>query len=241
MYPSGASRRITFMHPNMITLYHLHEHIYFEPSEKGLARKMLQSLHEGVVAARLVTGAAPDGVADWVNLHRHLPLQREPIPEARLEPPFVSVCLVHRNRPKLLQQAVGSIAGQDSHSLELVVVDNGSEGEDVRHLLAKIDEELRGLTAFQARMWMQPHGTLSSARNFAASKARGEYLLFMDDDNYAMANEVRVLATTARMVNAAILAPANDQFAGAQPPQIGMQPLKRWVPLGSSPAIGFYK
>ncbi|KAK3247783.1 hypothetical protein CYMTET_42728 [Cymbomonas tetramitiformis] len=156
---NSASRRITIHAPTahhatdtyeqeLFTASYL-EHIYFEPSEKGLARKMLQSLHEGVVAARLVTGAAPDGVADWVNLHRHLPLQREPIPEARLEPPFVSVCLVHRNRPKLLQQAVGSIAGQDSHSLELVVVDNGSEGEDVRHLLAKIDEELRGLTAFQ--------------------------------------------------------------------------------------------
>jgi glycosyltransferase involved in cell wall biosynthesis len=31
----------------------------------------------------------------------------------------------------------------------------------------------------------------TAARNFAATKARGEYLLFMDDDNVANSNEVR--------------------------------------------------
>jgi glycosyltransferase involved in cell wall biosynthesis len=39
--------------------------------------------------------------------------------------------------------------------------------------------------------------TLAEARNLAASKAKGEYLLFMDDDNAAKPWEVSTLVTAA--------------------------------------------
>ena len=49
--------------------------------------------------------------------------------------------------------------------------------------------------------------TLAEARNLAASKAKGEYLLFMDDDNAAKPGEVSALVAAAVATGADISAP----------------------------------
>jgi glycosyltransferase involved in cell wall biosynthesis len=56
------------------------------------------------------------------------------------EEALVSIVIVHHMRPALLLQAVGSAVGQDYKNVEIVVVDNGSEGEAVLHELDKVEE-----------------------------------------------------------------------------------------------------
>ena len=80
-----------------------------------------------------------------------------------------------------------------------------------------------------------------AARNFAATKASGEYLLFMDDDNVANSNEVRVLVAAAKATGADFLTPGNDYFNGLKAPSPDQAALGRWIPLGASPAVGFYQ
>ena len=57
--------------------------------------------------------------------------------------PLVSVLIVHHERPQLLTQAVQSIIAQEYRKVELIVVDNGSEGEHTHHMLDALEEELR--------------------------------------------------------------------------------------------------
>ena len=54
----------------------------------------------------------------------------------------------------------------------------------------------------------------SEARNLAASKARGEYLLFMDDDNWAKSGEVSAVVAAAVATGADITAPGDDYLLG---------------------------
>eukprot|EP00238_Polyblepharides_amylifera_P005084 CAMPEP_0196593820 /NCGR_PEP_ID=MMETSP1081-20130531/76657_1 /TAXON_ID=36882 /ORGANISM="Pyramimonas amylifera, Strain CCMP720" /LENGTH=376 /DNA_ID=CAMNT_0041917915 /DNA_START=48 /DNA_END=1175 /DNA_ORIENTATION=- len=91
------------------------------------------------------------------------------------------------------------------------------------------------------RVRSQERIALGAARNLAAKRSRGEYLLFMDDDNVAKPNEVTALVTAARATGASILAPANDYLHGSRPPRKGQSSRGRWAPMGASLAVGFFK
>ena len=107
-------------------------------------------------------------------------------PPAAISNPLVTVCIPVRNRVKLLQQAIFSIHQQTYQTIQLVVVDDGSDHQDmVEFLRDKLPELLKGFG----------HGSLlvrnprqmgdGASRNVAARFARGDYLIFIDSDNYA--------------------------------------------------------
>ncbi|MBD5553163.1 MAG: glycosyltransferase [Desulfovibrio sp.] len=97
--------------------------------------------------------------------------------------PLISVCLAHYNRPHFLKMALASLFAQDSRDFELLLADDGSPGEETARYLASIEPEFarRGWRIFRL-----PNGYVGRARNHLASQARGEWLLFFDDDNVAM-------------------------------------------------------
>jgi hypothetical protein len=108
--------------------------------------RLWRALHEGVTASSLALARRrPEDTTAWVNLHRHLPLQRQVAEQAGGEAsaqPLVSVLIVHHERPRLLTQAVHSVIAQEYRRVEIVVVDNGSEGERTHHQLDTLEEEL---------------------------------------------------------------------------------------------------
>jgi len=68
----------------------------------------------------------PEDTAEWVNLHRHLPLQRRVADDggggdSASSQPLVSVLIVHHERPRLLTQAVHSVIAQEYRRVEIVV------------------------------------------------------------------------------------------------------------------------
>ncbi len=157
-------------------------------------------------------GWPPDG--EWPPR----PAERAPPPAPRdmgEECPLVSVCLVHHERPRYLQQAVDSLLAQTYPNLEVVLVDDGSRTPEALAALAALEATFRG------RDWKiirQPNAYLGAARNRAAREAAGEWLLFMDDDNVARPDEVAVLVRAARRTGAGIVTCFHDAFVGEAPP-----------------------
>jgi glycosyltransferase involved in cell wall biosynthesis len=146
--------------------------------------------------------------------------------------PLVSLCLIHHNRPRLLKQALASIQAQDYPNLEVVLVDDGSTDSEALAYLDKLEPE------FALKNWQlvrQENLYLGAARNNAARHARGEYLLFMDDDNYAKPAEVSTLVSVAQRTGADVLTCQLDQFEGDDPPVSNQQPSGSYLFLGDAP------
>jgi GT2 family glycosyltransferase len=162
----------------------------------------------------------------------------------RGDTPRVTVCLIHRNRPAFLQMAVDSLVAQDYHQMDIIIVDNASDDPDdaVTEVLSKVEELMSGVGGRHSGVVirLRVRLTLAEARNLAASKARGEFLLFMDDDNAAKPGEVSTLVTAALATGADISAPGNDYLIGDASPH-GSSPAGRWLPLGAAVGAGVFK
>ncbi len=135
---------------------------------------------------------------------------------AAAETPPVTVCLVHHERPALLPMAAGSALAQDYPNLDAVLVDDGSESPAALAALAEVEAD------FAARGWRvvrQENRYVGAARNTAARAARGEWLLFLDDDNVLFPDAVSRLVRAARFAGADCVPAASIRFTGDGDPR----------------------
>ena len=91
--------------------------------------------------------------------------------------PSVSVILPTFNRLKYLRFAVGSVFAQTLADWELIIADDGSDGE-TRAYLSALQSEPRVRV-----IWLPHCGNPAAVRNCALRQARGEYLAFLDSDD----------------------------------------------------------
>lgn len=129
--------------------------------------------------------------------------------------PSVSVCIAHRNRPELLEQALRSIRAQDYPELEVVLVDDGSTEPRAFAYLDRLEPE------FAERDWQiirQPNLYLGAARNAAARHARGELIQFFDDDNVMKPGMIETMVRALTHSGSDIVTSFCQQFEGAGSP-----------------------
>lgn len=180
--------------------------------------------------------AAPPPPADWAALAERLcGLAPLPPPVQPSALPLVSVCLSHFNRPQLLERAVASVLAQTYQPLEIIVVDDGSDAP----ARARLDALERGWGE-RVRVIRQSNRYLGAARNAAARAARGEFLLFMDDDNLALPEEVATMVRIAQETGAEVLTTVINLFTDDDALAAGAPPTALWVPLGGCAAGGLY-
>ena len=88
----------------------------------------------------------------------------------------VSVVLPTRGRPGLMREAVWSVLGQTVPASEIVVVDDGGEGEAER-----VVAPLRRGARVPVRVVQGAGRGPGAARNAGMAEARGELVAFLDD------------------------------------------------------------
>lgn len=94
-----------------------------------------------------------------------------------------SVIIPSRNRPELLRLAIDSVLRQDHRETEVIVVDDGTSGDFVA-AYQQMEAELAGKVRF-FHLIHRPRGHGQSySLNFGAAQAAGDYLCFLDDDDY---------------------------------------------------------
>lgn len=81
-----------------------------------------------------------------------------------------------------LERCVRSLANQDYEAYEIILVDDGSTdgSENMCETYAGADDRIK--------VFHKNNGGLSSARNYGIKNAAGEYLLFVDSDDYVANN-----------------------------------------------------
>ncbi|MFD2167330.1 glycosyltransferase family 2 protein [Thalassotalea euphylliae] len=92
--------------------------------------------------------------------------------------PLISVIVPNYNGAAFIHEAVSSILNQSYENLEVIVVDDGSSDNsaEIIELLASNDSRVVSI--------FKENGGVSKARNLGIAKAQGEYIAFLDSDDF---------------------------------------------------------
>lgn len=100
--------------------------------------------------------------------------------------PLVSVIVPIYNVERYVEKCVDSILAQTYSNLEILLVNDGST-DGSRQKITQYERESR------CRILDKPNGGLSSARNAGLDNATGEYVYFVDSDDYIVPDAVESL------------------------------------------------
>jgi glycosyltransferase involved in cell wall biosynthesis len=97
--------------------------------------------------------------------------------------PVFSIVVPTRNRPNLLAVALQSIADQSFSNYEVIIVDDGSDEEHQCENKTVVERFGTGFKLLNRSILEPTHGP-SVARNAGIAAALGQYVGFLDDDDY---------------------------------------------------------
>jgi len=102
---------------------------------------------------------------------------------------LVSVIIPIYNVEKYLERCVKSVIRQTYQKLEIVLVDDGSPDGcgEICERLAKEDARIK--------VYHKENGGLSDARNYGVQRSTGQYIAFIDSDDYVSTEYIEYLVT----------------------------------------------
>lgn len=115
--------------------------------------------------------------------------------------PKVSVIIPTYNRARIVREAIASVLAQTERNLEVIVVDDGST-DDTCSIVETLNDD-------RIIYFYKKNDGPASARNLGLSKAKGEYLVFLDHDDLWPTNYLEVMVS--HLEN-------NDEFGAAYSP-----------------------
>lgn len=110
--------------------------------------------------------------------------------------PFVSILVPVYNVEKYLEKCLDSLIGQTWKDLEIILINDGSTDSSL-----KIAREYAAKDS-RIKIFSYPNSGISKTRNRALSHASGEYIMFVDSDDFIDKNMISVMADKARQENA---------------------------------------
>jgi glycosyltransferase involved in cell wall biosynthesis len=105
--------------------------------------------------------------------------------EQQSDHPFFSIIMPVYNRALLLPKAIESVLAQDWSSWELIVIDDGSTDDSAAVIQRFSDTRIR--------YFYQQNSERSTARNNGIDRARGNFVCFIDSDDYYLPEHLSVL------------------------------------------------
>lgn len=111
---------------------------------------------------------------------------------------MVSIIVPVYNTQDYLNECLNSLVNQTYKCIEIILVDDGSTDNSLA-ICKEYAEKYEQIVLFQ-----KMNGGLSDARNFGVKHAKGEYILFVDSDDYLEKNTVNVLVKLIKKYDADI-------------------------------------
>lgn len=100
----------------------------------------------------------------------------------------ISVIVPVYNTEKYLRKCLDSIVFQDNKNYEIIAINDGST-DNSESILKEYQKKYNSIFKY----FSKKNGGLSSARNYGIKKATGDYLLFVDSDDYIEKNTINHL------------------------------------------------
>jgi glycosyltransferase involved in cell wall biosynthesis len=102
---------------------------------------------------------------------------------------LVSIIIPVYNALLYLERCLDSILAQSYENFELLIINDGSEDDSLR-ICRKYEQQDKRVKVFNKQ-----NGGVSSARNTGLNNASGEWICFIDSDDYVEQNHLEQLAT----------------------------------------------
>lgn len=106
--------------------------------------------------------------------------------------PYISIIIPVYNVEKYLEKCILSVVKQTIQSVEIILVNDGST-DSSSEIIKKYAEKYTNI-----RIVNKENGGLSSARNVGLDIATGEYVTFLDSDDYIKADYLETLYAAAK-------------------------------------------
>lgn len=112
----------------------------------------------------------------------------------------VSVIIPVYNAGKYLEQCISSIANQTMKDIEILAINDGSTDNSL-YLLDKLSQRFKG----KLQIFDKENGGAGSARNIGLANASGEFIKFVDADDYLKADILEKMYTIAKEHNVSLV------------------------------------
>ena len=121
---------------------------------------------------------------------------------------MISVIVPIFNAEKYLHRCIKRILAQDYTDYELLLIDDGSidNSATICDEFAKYDNRIR--------VFHKENGGVSSARNWGLDKAIGEYIMFVDSDDYMLPGMLEVMVSTLKAKSADLVVCGTTETGG---------------------------
>lgn len=176
----------------------------FEPTAKSLAERLRHVLTHGLAALPKST-LPEEAKVLWQRLRCYTP-KRNFTPErpARfVRPSDITICIAHFNYGDYLPALLESLDTQSVTGFAVVVVDDGSTNPRSREVFDDLASRFAHKTNWT--FLRKPNGGIGHTRNFAASHATTDYIVFMDADNIAEPHMVERFASAMSIFDGDVL------------------------------------
>lgn len=108
----------------------------------------------------------------------------------------VSVIIPVYNAEKYLEQCISSIANQTMQDIEILVINDGSTNNSL-NILDELSQKYKG----KLKIFEKENGGAGSARNLGIENATGEFIKFVDADDYLKADILEKMYNIAKEHN----------------------------------------
>ncbi|NMB92522.1 MAG: glycosyltransferase [Parcubacteria group bacterium] len=95
--------------------------------------------------------------------------------------PKISVIVLNYNNKLIIDKCIDNLIFFNSYNYEIIIVDNNSSDNSFEYLKSKYKDKIK--------IFQNPKNGCSSGRNLGILKANGEYVLFLDSDQYPVSSK----------------------------------------------------
>ena len=128
--------------------------------------------------------------------------------------PLISIIIPCYNVEEYLPKCINSIINQTYRNLEIILVDDGSSDS-----CGQICDEYAAKDA-RIKVIHKENGGQSDARNVAIDIAKGEYITFVDSDDYVTGDYVEVLYSLIEKYGCKVSAALHQTFSEGEEPDL---------------------
>lgn len=213
-----------------------HQNALVEPTGPSIADRIVEIITAGQLPIRPAIDQSKN-IPRWTALLQSVKAESPAKIHSAGENPLVSICLVHYERPSLLQKTLEGICAQTYTNFEVVLIDNDSRSSEALKFLAEIEDKYPNL---RIRIDRLPDLYAGAARNRALSLSNGEYIVFMDDDNYAHPKQLETFVNAITRSSFDALSCALVVFDANDDPADLKRFIHLYIPAGSGISLNLF-